>query len=373
MNKEGQQMSGKIHGNIFQDLFVLELANNHWGDLDRGLKIISDFAKVAGANAVKTAIKLQIRDVDNFIHKDYKYRQDIRYIKKTMDTKMSKAEYAAMIDKIKECGCIAMATPFDEASVDLCIELGVDILKMASSDINDWFLIEKIAKTNKPVIASTGGARQKNIDDMVLFFQQRNIPVAINHCISLYPSEKCDLELNQIDFLKKRYPDQIIGFSTHESGDLTISMLIAYAKGARTFERHIDIEADGIPVSPYCSTPEEIDRWFKAYHTARQICGASTDMRRILPKNETEYLDALVRGVYLKRDLPKGHIVTNDDVYLAIPLLKGQLSCREIIEGQVLATDIKADQPLKIDYIDNQDADPALKELVYNRGMDENK
>lgn len=90
--------------------------------------------------------------------------------------------------------------------------LGVQIIKIASSDINDWVLIEKIAKTRKPVIVSTGGLSLKDVDDLVTFFENRNIPLAINHCISKYPSQKGELELNQIDFLKSRYPDHVIGF-----------------------------------------------------------------------------------------------------------------------------------------------------------------
>ena len=115
--------------------------------------------------------------------------------------------------------------------------------------------------------------------------------------------------MNQIDFLRDRYPDHTIGFSTHEYSDWTSSMLIAYAKGARTFERHIDIDADGIAVSPYCSLPEQVDAWFKAFHKAKEMCGAPGTQKRIPPKKEIEYLDALVRGVYAKRDLPEGHIL----------------------------------------------------------------
>ena len=62
---------------IFEDLFVLELANNHWGSLDRGLKIIRDFAQVVRFNDVRASIKLQFRDVDSFIHKDYRHRADV--------------------------------------------------------------------------------------------------------------------------------------------------------------------------------------------------------------------------------------------------------------------------------------------------------
>ena len=175
-----------------------------------------------------------------------------------------------------------MATPFDEKSVDLCVELGIEIIKIASSDINDWVLIEKIAKTRKPVIVSTGGSSVKDMDDIVTFFSNRNIPLAINHCVSLYPTEDAELELNQIDFLKHRYPALTIGFSTHEYRDWAASIMIAYAKGARTFERHIDIGHAGSPVSPYCSTPEQCDQWFKAFHKAKEMCGGSAEERRRL-------------------------------------------------------------------------------------------
>ena len=56
----------------FENLFVLELANNHWGNLERGLKIIHDFGSVVKHNNVKAAIKFQIRDVDNFVHSNYR-------------------------------------------------------------------------------------------------------------------------------------------------------------------------------------------------------------------------------------------------------------------------------------------------------------
>jgi sialic acid synthase SpsE len=191
---------------IFDELFVLELANNHWGDVERGLKIIRDFATVVRYNNVRAAIKLQLRNVETFIHKDFMHRNDLRYIKKTLDTKMSKEGFSTLVEAVRRNGCMRMATAFDEASVDLCMELGIQIIKVASSDIADWVLLEKIAKTRKPVIVSTGGASVKNLDDMVTFFENRNIELALNHCVSLYPSEDHELQLNQIDFLKTRYP-----------------------------------------------------------------------------------------------------------------------------------------------------------------------
>lgn len=360
-----------IDRDIFEDLFVLEMANNHWGRLERGLKIVGTFAQVVRFNNVRAAIKMQFRDVESFIHRDFRARTDIRYVKKTVETRMAEEDFAALVQAIRKASCIPMATPFDEASVIRCCALGIQILKVASSDLNDWMLLEKIASTKKPVIVSTGGSSLKDLDDLVTFFQNRNIPLAINHCVSLYPSEDRELELNQIDFLRARYPSHTIGFSSHECRDWSNSMLIAYAKGARTFERHIDIDADGITVSPYCSLPDQIDTWFKTFRKAKEMCGAPGTQKRIPPQQEIDYLTSLVRGVYAKHDLPEGHILADEDVYLAIPLQRGQISCRELMRGEVILKPVARDEAVMIDAIDSPYSSiPSLRELIYSRGLE---
>lgn len=359
-----------MSADIFQDLFVLELANNHWGKLERGLRIINEFAQVVKANGVRASIKLQFRDVDSFIHPDFRDCSDVRYIKKTLDTQMSWDELHQMVEAVRAAGMLTMVTPFDEASVDKCVEFGVDILKIASSDIRDKSLLRKIAATGKPVIASSGGADDHHLDALVQFFTSRHIPFALNHCVSLYPSDDSELELNQIDYLKARYPTITIGLSTHEQRDWHDSILIAYGKGARTFERHVDIDFEGVPVSAYCTKPDQADVWFKAFAKAREMCGGPAEFKRVVPVREREYLDALVRGVYVRHDLPAGHVLTDADVYLAVPLLKGQISTREFDGGEVLKQPLRAHMPVLLDEIVAAYAqDPELRRLVPTRGM----
>ena len=365
---------GKVKNEIFDGLFVLELANNHLGDLQRGLNQIEEFSQVVRFNNVKAAIKLQFRDMDTFVHPDYVGSKEVKYIKKTTEKKLTKIEYKTLIDKIVTSGCMPMSTPFDEASVDLCQEFNLPIIKVASSDINDWPLLERISKTKKPVILSNGGSSLKDQDDVVTFFLNRDIPIALNHCVSLYPSEDSELELNQIDFLKNRYPEIVIGQSTHEYHDWTNSMLIAYAKGARTFERHIDTPMEGYDMQIYNSTSEQIDIWFKAYYKAIEMCGGSPDQKRRNSEREIKYLDALVRGIYAKKDIPKGYVVKNEEFeeyfYLAVPLHKGQLSVREIKNGEEFINAVKKDDKILIDHIDSPYSKvESLKNLIYNRGI----
>src|SRR5262249_4912742 len=134
---EHQGAGRLIDKDIFEDLFVLELANNHLGSLERGLKIVAEFAQIVRFNNVKATIKLQFRDVDTFVHKDFLNRKDLRYIKKPLDTRLSDEDFVTLVKAIRQSGFIATATPFDERSVDLCAALGIPIIKLASSDLND--------------------------------------------------------------------------------------------------------------------------------------------------------------------------------------------------------------------------------------------
>jgi len=279
-----------------------------------------------------------------------------------------------MVEEIRLLGCIPMATPFDEVSVDLCGEFEMPIVKIASSNINDWALIERIASTRKPSIVSSGGASEKDLDGLVGYYEERNIPLAINHCVSLYPSEDGQMELDQIDYLKKRYTNHVIGLSTHEYTDWYSSMLISYGKGVRTWERHIDIDYMDIPVSPYCSLPQQCDTWYKAFAKAAEMCGGLSESRRVIPKKEIEYLDALLRGVYARRDLPSGYELSeksfDDDFFLAIPLHKGQLSCREVFSGAKLVMEINANDQLTINNVDGAlSENEGLKKIINNRGL----
>tara|TARA_B100000941_G_scaffold53477_1_gene34538 strand:- start:12083 stop:13189 length:1107 start_codon:yes stop_codon:yes gene_type:complete len=358
---------------IFNNLFVLEVANNHWGEYNRAEELVKSYANVVRFNNVKAAIKFQFRDLENFINKNFYNSNDIRYINKIKQSTLGTDFFFKIIDLVKNQGCIPMATPFDEKSVDLCDALELPIIKIASSDVTDWPLVERIAILNKPTIISTGGVTEKDLDDLVSFFEKRKIPLAINHCISIYPSEDEDLMLNQIDYLVKKYPNNEIGFSTHEYSDWHSSMLISYAKGARTWERHVDIENPEKGVSKYCSLPHQIDEWFSAFKKAQEMCQGPNDSRRNIPKAEREYLDALVRGVCAKRDIESGYVFSKEsfleDFELKIPLIKGQLSSKEIMNGIELVKSIKKGEELMINSVKSPYSnDDKLKTKILERG-----
>ena len=120
--------------------------------------------------------------------------------------------------------------------------------------------------------------------------------------------------------------------------------------------------------------PEQADTWFKAFNKAKEMCGALGIQKRIPPDKEIKYLDALVRGVYAKRDLPEGHVLKhdhmNEDFYLAVPLQKGQFSCRELMSGEILTRACNKDEPLLIDAVDSPySTSENLRKFIYQRGL----
>jgi sialic acid synthase SpsE len=129
--------------NLFDDLFVLEMANNHLGSVDRGLAIIDAYAKVVRFNGVKAALKLQVRS-DDFVHPFYT-DMDNRYIKKTLATTLSDQDYMTLVRAIRQARCIPMATPFDECAVETCAKvLDIPLRLLPFGAVRPSFLPEEV-------------------------------------------------------------------------------------------------------------------------------------------------------------------------------------------------------------------------------------
>jgi len=330
----------------FRDLFIFEMANNHQGQVEHGKRIIRDLAQVARSKGIRAAIKFQFRQLDTMIHPAHQQASANKHIPRFLSTRLSKDQFRLLTEEVRKEGLVTICTPFDEESVDMIVELGIEVIKIGSCSATDWPLIEKVAECDKPVIFSTGGLTMKQIDDIVSFFDHRRVHHAIMHCVALYPTPDDKLQLNQISALCRRYPDKVIGFSTHESPDDLSPVQVAVAKGARIFERHVGVEADGITLNAYSGTPAKIERWVEAYQKARRLCGA--EERPAASAEEMDALHSLKRGVYARRALKRGTALKRTDLYFAMPCEPGQLTSGEWKEGIVTLEDVEKDQALRI-------------------------
>jgi N-acetylneuraminate synthase len=309
---------------IFTDLHIFEMANNHQGSVEHGLKIIDAAAQIARRHGVRAAVKFQLRDLDSFIHPDYRGRPDVKHIPRFESTRLEVSEFRLLINAVGDAGLVKVATAFDEASVQTCLALGVDIIKVASCSAADWPLLGVVAETGRPVIVSTGGLSLYEIDNVVTFLSRRVPELALMHCVSLYPTPNDQHALSFMTKMSRRYPYVAVGHSGHEAPDNTDVVTAAVAKGARLLERHFGVADGGVTLNGYSMNPEQADRWVAAAQRARAICGA-TDEKRVSDGERGSLLE-LQRGVFAKRPIRKGEAIDRDDVFFAMPCQKGQLA-----------------------------------------------
>jgi len=199
----------------------------------------------------------------------------------------------------------------------------LDFIKIPSCSFGDWPLLDRICQTDKPIIASTAGASIKTTDQVISYLTHRKKDFAILHCVGEYPTPDENMHISQIDYLKNRYPDVRIGFSTHEDTSNTDFIKMAIAKGASIFEKHVAVETEKYGINQYSATPEQIDAWLSAAVYAKKVCGEGVT-RLPVNQKEAESLLSLQRGVFVKNNIKKGTTLTADDVYFAFPPKSGQ-------------------------------------------------
>ncbi len=328
----------------FKDLFVLDMANNHQGDVKHGLNIVRSFAKVVKDRKARAALKFQFRQLETFIHPDHQKDSDHKQVQRFMSTRLLRDKYQMLLDEVRDQGLVSMCTPFDEASVDVICDMDFDIIKVASCSGKDWPLLEKVANAGKPVIFSTGGLTLRDIDNLVSFFQHRGVHFAIMHCVAIYPTPDQNMNLNQIALLRSRYPGIHIGWSTHESPSDMVPVQLAVALGAELFERHVGIATKEAPLNAYSSTPEQAGQWIETKQRAQLLCGPKE--RQPASEAEQSAIDGLKRGVFAKTKISKGSIIESDQVYFAIPYNEGQLDSGNFKAGITCLKDVSANVPI---------------------------
>ncbi len=348
---------------IDKPLFIFEMANNHMGSVEHGLKIVREMSEVSKDFNFHFAIKFQFRHLDTFIHPDFKGRSDVKYVKRFSETRLSKAEFKKLKEEADARGFISICTPFDEPSVDMIEELGFDIIKVASCSFTDWPLLERVVKSDKPIIASTAGASLDAIDKVVSFFEHRQKNFALMHCVAEYPTVIQNINLNQINLLQARYPNVSIGYSTHEHPDNTDAVKMAIAKGVTIHEKHVGVPTGSIALNNYSASPDQVRKWLAAAKEAIEICGIS-GKRYEFTKDEIGSLQGLRRGVFAKRQIKKGEKISLSDVFLAIPLSEGQITANDLSKYNefVVQNDIELNKPIFVGNVSSKDN----RQKVYN-------
>lgn len=324
---------------------IAEVGQNHQGDSELALKYVREFSRI-GANA----IKFQTRN-NKVLFSEEAYIKPYESENAFAETYGQHREalelpvdfLKELRDECKKFNVKFMSTPFDEPSLDILVELKIDILKVASFDLGNLPFIKKIAQANRPTVISVGGGNMRQIQSSVEILNAYCDQVAVLHCVSEYPCPHNRLGLDQIEKLQKLFPKNVIGLSDHFNG--IISGPVSYMKGARVFEKHVTFDR----------TWKGTDHIFALNPDAfRKFC---RDIRRIpemlTPKDFSEIgkeavFKKLGKSLILVNNLLAGERITIDDLSGKIfnnPYIPVRESLNVI--GKRLKCDMKAGEPLQ--------------------------
>lgn len=212
-------------GNVF---VIAEIGINHGGDLNIAKDLID-----AAADAGVDAVKFQTYRTETRVANDSPIFDILKKCELPFEA------FRELKDYSEKRGVFFFSTPFDEASVDYLESIDVRLYKIASFDVANKPLLEKIASTGKPIILSVGMSQIDEIDSAKTLLEKNGSKVALLHCISAYPTEENDSNLAAIFELRKHFNDVMIGQSDH-TNDIFVPML-AVASGACILEKHFKI------------------------------------------------------------------------------------------------------------------------------------
>jgi len=217
---------------------IAEIGNNHNGSFDRAIEMI-DRAVAIGADCAK----FQMRHLDE-VYRQRTLRKDgedlgTEYVLDLLRRfELSVTDHKKLAEYCAQKGILYLCTPWDGRSVEVLETMNVPAYKVASADLTNLPLLEKLCATGKPLILSTGMSRVEEVRITVDFLNQRDAKFVLLHCNSTYPAPLYDINLKWMESLYVIHP--LIGYSGHERG-IAVS-LAAVALGACVIERHFTLD-----------------------------------------------------------------------------------------------------------------------------------
>jgi N-acetylneuraminate synthase len=336
-------IAGRPIGRGLAPYVIAEIGANHNGDMQL-CRALVDAAQAAGADAVK----FQSWTRDSLIS-SAEYARNTRYAADHRVPTLEDAvvQYQMTPDRLREIGayCIErgvtwFASCFSSAEVDLLESLHAPAYKVASMDVNHLPLLRHIATTGRPVLLSVGMATLGEVERALAALQGGG-PVALLHCVSIYPSPPEAVNLRQLETWRKAFGVPV-GYSDHTLG--VAVPIAAVALGACVIEKHftLDRSLEGWDHA-ISADPEELRALVDGARAAHQALGSAV---RIVSPVEVEKRKAFRRRMVTTRPLRQGEVLTERDVDFKRPGTGIQPDELGYVLGRPLARDVTADEEL---------------------------
>ena len=344
-----------------KSVFVIaEIGNNHNGSVKLALEMVNA-AHEAGANCVK----FQMRNMSSVYRKKSleKQGEDLgtEYVLDLLERfQLSQHEHKQVAEYCDQKGILYMCTPWDSESVVALEALAVKAYKVASADLTNLPLIERLIATKKPLILSTGMSSVEEIQITTDFLNSRDAEFALLHCNSTYPAPFHDINLNWIKKLKEIHP--LIGYSGHERG-IAVT-LAAVGLGAKVVERHFtfDRSMEG-PDHAASLVPGEFGALVAGIREIEEALGDG--LSRTISQGEMINRENLAKSLVASTDLVKGTVIESQHLKVLSPGQGLSAQNYEKLLGRAVQRDM-----LEEDYFypsDLQDTRVEPKSYKFNR------
>jgi len=336
-------------GDEYPVYIIAEIGQNHNGDIINAKKLI-DMAARCGANAVK----FQKRDIASELTKEAfnkpydnpnsfgkTYGEHRLFLELNEEQHLELKEYAMAV------GIVYFCTPCDILSVELLERIGCPFYKVASRDLTNIPLLEKLSSLGKPVIISTGMADLDDIDNALNALQAKPGKVVIMQCTSEYPCKLENVNLKAMDTLRKKY-GYLVGLSDHTSG--IIISAAASVLGAAMIEKHITLDRTMKGTDQPGSLEEAGLKKLIQYIKATEM--AMGDGEKIVNPATKASKEKLARSITSKIAIPKGTVVTEEMLTLKSPGTGLKWVEKDLIIGKSANRNINNDVTLEINFFD---------------------
>jgi N-acetylneuraminate synthase/sialic acid synthase len=332
---------------------IAEIGHNHQGDVEKA-KDMFRVAKECGADAVK----LQKRDNRSLFTRamyDSPYENEnsygATYGEHREALEFGRDEYLELKAYADELGITLFATAFDFKSADFLADLDMPLYKVASADLKNTPLLRHVARIGRPMIISTGGAMMEDVERAYEAIIPINQQLCILQCTASYPASVEDLNLRVLTSFRDRFPEAVVGLSDHQDG---IAMsLLAYALGARVFEKHFTLHHTWKGTDQAFSLePAGMRKMVRDLRRAADALGDGE--KRVLPC-EVKPLFKMGKKLVAARDLSPGHVLTAEDIGIKSP--SDGLPPYELdrLIGHRLATSLLEDDTILWEHVDTNE------------------
>lgn len=346
------EIDGRVIGPGRPTLVIAEIGVNHDGSARRAIELVK-IAAACGADAVK----LQLFRASLLMHASSAfagYQKERVVAGDSTPTDMlrryelSLDDVRRVVGAVRELGLVPLATPFSPPDVENVERLRLPAVKVASPDLVNRPLLERIARCGKPMLVSTGASAIEEVEMAAGWLADWGATFALMHCVSAYPTPNEHANLCWIGELAGRF-DVPIGYSDHTTE--TFAGALAVAAGAVVIEKHLtyDRAAKG-PDHAASADPQQFERYVRHVRGAERLRGRPG--KRVL-EIEQDVRRVSRQSLVVRRDIRAGAVLREDDLTVQRPgtgmpaamitQAVGRRALRPLQAGVLLTPDMLAD------------------------------